>query len=333
MPSLSIVIPIRDEPSWIGVAVADLVRAVEQSGLDAVELIVVDDGSQTPTQDALRALRVPFPFEILRLEPSGRFAARRAGTLRARHSWVMLLDSRVSVAPDALQYVLSELPATGAEPVWNAHVDVEVDGNPYARFWNVLTELAFRTYFSAPRRTTYGLDDFDRFPKGTTCFIAPRAALLSAMDGVDSLYADLSHANDDTLMIRELARQYPINIGPRFSCVYRSRTTLRGFLRHAHHRGGVFIDGYGRPGTRFFPFIAAFFPVSMFGACAAIRRPRTAGALGALGLAASFVATTAVRRDARDGAVIASLGPAWTVVFAAGMWRGGLRALITRWTK
>jgi glycosyltransferase involved in cell wall biosynthesis len=328
--SLSIVVPVRDEPRWIGQAVADLVAAVGRVDLDEVQLIVVDDGSAAPTRDAIASLRVPFDLRVIHQPPSGRFAARRAGVELARHAWVLLIDSRVSVRPDALQYVLSEQSVAGELAVWNAHVDIELARNPYARFWNVLTELAFREYFAAPRRTSYGTEDFDRFPKGTTCFLAPRDLLLTAMGEVRSMYDTLEHANDDTLMIRAIAERQAINISPGFSCLYRSRTTLRGFLRHAMHRGGVFVDGYGRPGTRFFPVVWAFFPMSLMAAGAAVRRPRWAVRALLAAPAVLAVGLLGARRSPRDAGVVALLAPAWSAAFGAGMWRGLLRAARAR---
>jgi len=325
--SLSIVIPVRDEPHWIGRVVADLVVAVQRVDLDAVELIVVDDGSAAPTRDALASLDVPFDLHVIHQPPSGRFAARRAGIERASHPWVLLIDSRVSLRPNALAYVLSEQPVAGELAVWNAHVDIELRHNPYARFWNVLTELAFREYFASPRRTSYGPTEFDRFPKGTTCFLAPRELLLTAMGEVRSMYDTLEHANDDTLMIRAIAERQPINISPGFSCLYRSRTTLRGFLRHAMHRGGVFVDGYGRPGTRFFPVVCAFFPASLLAAAVAARFPRLAGRAAATGPVALAAGVLAVRRSPRDAAAVAWLAPAWAAAFGSGMWRGLIRAV------
>ena len=59
--------------------------------------------------------------------------------------------------------------ADAAELVWNAHVDIEVTGNPYARFWNVLTEIVFREYFARPRTTSFGPREFDRFVLHVAC--------------------------------------------------------------------------------------------------------------------------------------------------------------------
>jgi glycosyltransferase involved in cell wall biosynthesis len=322
MPSLSIVLPLYNEPLWISVVIDDLVTAIEAAPFTEPEIIVVDDGSDADTRAAAAALSTPFPLRVIRQENQGRFAARKRGVCEAKGDLVLLIDSRVSIRPDALMFVADRLPAGAPLPIWNAHVDVELSGNPFARFWNVLTEVAFAEYFGNPRTTSYGLEEFDRFPKGTTCFLAPRVLLREAIDAFSSAFEHTRDANDDTIIIRALAERQRINISPGFSCLYRSRDALEPFLRHARHRGGVFVDGYGRPGTRFFPVIAAFFPASLLSVVVAIRRPRL-GLLGLIGAPlGALVIGVRFKRSAADVATLVALGPMWAVAFASGMWRG-----------
>ncbi len=331
-PSLSIVIPVYNEPQWIAICVADALTAVQRSSFVDTELIIVDDGSSEPTRQALACLDTPFPVKIIRQQNSGRFVARRTGIEAAEGDLVLLLDARVSIGPEALDFVASRLGERDQLPIWNAHVDIELEGNPFARFWNILSGLAFSDYLNNPRTTSYGLDEFDRYPKGTTCFLAPREELLGAIGRFQSHYKDLRNANDDTPIIRMLAAHQRINISPDFSCLYRSRDSLSPFLRHAFHRGTVFVDGYGRQGTRFFGIIAMFYPLSALTLLLATRRPRAAVAgttllpVGAAGIG------VALRRPRADIAALAALGPLWLYVFAAGMWRGlwlALRAKAT----
>jgi glycosyltransferase involved in cell wall biosynthesis len=330
-PSLSIVIPIYDEPYWIGIAVADAVAAVLNSPFAQTDMIIVDDGSGTPTQNALAGLHTPFPLKVVHQPNGGRFAARRTGIQTATGDLVLLLDARVSIRPDALDFVAGQLSPQDPLPIWNAHVDTELDSNPFARFWNVLSALAFRDYLDNPRTTSYGLEEFDRYPKGTTCFLAPRAQLLSAIADFNSYYKDLRNANDDTPIIRALAAHQQINISPGFSCVYRSRDSLLPFLRHAFHRGTVFVDGYGRPGTRFFGVIVAFYPISLIVLLLALRRPRRLVIGTAVLPAATASLGVITRRSRADVAALAALGPAWLYVFVAGMWRGLWLALPKLW--
>src|SRR5438477_471627 len=75
--------------------------------------------------------------------------------------------------------------------------------------------------------------------------------------------ADPRHGNDDTPIIRSLAAREPINISPGFRCEYAARSTLGAFLRHAYHRGTVFVDGHGRRESRWFWGVVAFFPACL----------------------------------------------------------------------
>lgn len=330
VPSLSIVIPVYNEPVWISVAVADAARAVATSPFAGrTELVLVDDGSDAETREALDALDVDLPLRILHQRNAGRLRARETGVRAAEHELVLLLDARVTLHPDGLGYVAAELEA-GANPVWNAHVDMQVGGNPYARFWRTITHVAWRDYLDAPRRVSFGIDEYDRYPKGTTCFLAPRASLLAAIKAFTSHYGDPRHANDDTVLIRSIAAEQPINISPGFRCLYRSRDSLGRFIRHTFHRGTVFFDGFARPGTRFYIPLLLFFPASLSSAAAAAARPRLA-LYGAVALpAATAAAALGLRRPPRDAAAVASLILPFGLAYGAGIWRGALMSLRDR---
>jgi len=321
-PSLSIVIPVYNEPDWIGVAVEDAVNAVERSPFADPELVIVDDGSDEATQLAIANLHPPFPLRVVRQENKGRFLARRAGIEAAQGNLILLLDARVSLKPDSLSFVYERFDADGTLPIWNAHCDIDLRGNPYARFWNALTEVAYRDYCANPRTMSYGIEEFDRYPKGTTCFLAPRAALLDATENFDSHYADPRNANDDTSVIRLLAARQPINISPGFACIYRSRDALVPFLKHAFHRGVIFVDGWARPGGRFFGVIVAYYPLSALALLLALKRPRLAAAAALAAPVASVSTGAALRRSRADCAALGMLGPPWLCVYGAGMWRG-----------
>ena len=280
MTDLSVVIPAYNAREHIAGTIGALAVALKRSGWPA-ELVVVDDGSTDGTADqACAAASGRMPIRVVRQPNTGRFAARRAGIEAAKGTHILLLDSRVQLAPDALAFVHRRLSET---QVWNGHVHVVAEGNPFGAFWNVLVRLAWADYFAAPRTTTFDARTFDRFPKGTGCFLAPRTLLLEAVGAFRSRYEDLRLANDDTPLIRWIAEREPIGISPDFSCRYTPPATLGSFLRHAEHRGVVFLDGHGRSQSRFFPAVVAFYPVSAILAGVALRRscaPTRAGDLG-----------------------------------------------------
>jgi glycosyltransferase involved in cell wall biosynthesis len=318
-PTLSVVIPVRDEAAQLPATIEALLTALDGSGFDA-ELVVVDDGSSDGSADAARvSADGRLPLEVVRRGGEGRFVARRAGLEAATGELALLLDARVRLEPAALRFLHERIAA--GERVWNAHVHVDT-GSAFGVFWSLLAELAWREYFDNPRTTSFGEEDFDSFPKGTTCFLAPRTLLLSAFSSFETHYRDIRLANDDTPILRTVARRARIGISPRFACRYAPRTTLGGFFRHAVHRGTVFVDGHGTPESRFFPAVAAFFPLSAALALAALRRPALVPAsLAACGLAAAAYGAEA-GRSPREVQVLAAVTPIYAVGHGLGMWRG-----------
>ncbi|MFL5950838.1 MAG: glycosyltransferase family 2 protein [Gaiellaceae bacterium] len=319
-PSLTVVTPVFNEAAELPQTIDALARALERSPFEA-ELLLVDDGSSDGSAGvASAAARGRLPLRSISQRNRGRFEARRAGVEAAEADWVLLLDGRVRIRPDALAYVARELDA--GRHVWTAHVEVDSEGNRYGEFWKLLAELAWADYFADPRDTSFGVDDFDRYPKGTTCFLAPRVLVAEAIAAFRSSYEDTRHANDDTPLIRWIAERERINVSPQFACDYRPRTTLAAFMRHSFHRGVVFLDGHGRVESRFFPAAAAFFPLSAAVALGSLRRPGVAvwsaaaagGGAAALGLAR--------RRSPEEIRTLALLAPLYAAAHGAGMWRG-----------
>jgi len=318
-PSLSVVMPAHNEAAHVAATIAALGTALERSGFDA-EVVLVDDGSTDGTAQAAReAADGRVELRVVSQPNRGRFEARRAGLANANGEYVLFLDARVCLAPSGLRFVHERLPDA---PVWNGHVHVDAD-SAYGEFWRLLAELAWREYFDDPRTTSFGVAEFDRFPKGTTCFLAPRAVLEAAFAGFRSHYADVRQANDDTPILRAVAAQHPIHISPQFACTYSPRTTFAQFLRHAIHRGTVFLDGHGTPESRFFPAVVTFFPLSL----ALLRRPSLIpAALAGAGAAAAAYGVYAGRSQ-RDVAVLATVTPVYALGHAVGMWRGVVELL------
>ena len=320
--TLTVVIPAYNEERTIAETIRSVELAARQVDSLEVEIVVVDDGSSDGTAAAAAAAAASAPLRVVSQPNQGRFLARRTGLEAARGEFLLFLDARVTIDSDALRFV--EERVRRGERVWNAHCDIETDGNQFALFWRALTELVFAEYFSDPRTTSFDASTFDRFPKGTTCFLAPRETLAEAFRAFHTSYDDVRYANDDTPIIRWIAGRMPIHISPGFRCLYRPRTTPRGFARHAFHRGIVFLDGHGRRESRFFPFVAAFYPLSVACALLVYRRP-LAAPVGAAALGATSAAVAFLKgRPADEVAALARLSPLYAVAHGVGMWRGFL---------
>jgi glycosyltransferase involved in cell wall biosynthesis len=317
--SLSVVIPAYNEASHLPATIEALIETVERSGF-AADIVLVDDGSTDGTA-AVASVAVDgrIPFEVLKQANRGRLQARRAGLAAANGEFVLLLDARVTLLPDALAFVRRRLEK--GETVWNGHVHVAAD-DALGTFWRLLAELAWRDYFDDPRTTSFGEEDFDRYPKGTTCFLAPRRTLEDAFEKFTTRYEDPRLANDDTTILRHLAREHRINISPGFACVYAPRTDAAQFFRHAVHRGIVFLDGHASRESRFFPAVVAFFPASAGLLLASRRRPVLLPmAALACGVAAASYGVIAGRSRPEIKALL-QVTPLYGVGHALGMWKG-----------
>lgn len=319
-PSLSVVIPVHNESAHLPGTIEALATALDGSGFDA-EVIVVDDGS-TDRSGAVaeQAMSNGLCLQVLKQPNEGRFEARKAGLAAAGGEIVLLLDARVRLLPGSLRFVHSKV-ETG-ELVWNGHVQIETT-SALGNFWRLLAELAWADYFDAPRTTSFGVEDFDRFPKGAGCFLAPRSLLVDAFERFRTAYRDIRLANDDTPILRDVAARANIGISPDFACVYEPRTNLRSFFRHSVHRGVVFLDGHGTPASRFFPAVAAFFPASLVLTGLAARRPLVVvgSAAAASGLAAATYAA-ARGRSREDIATLLVVTPFYALGHGLGMWKG-----------
>ena len=320
-PTLSVVMPTHNEAAALPETLSRVIRALDDALWPVWEIVVVDDGSTDDTVAKLAAMAEP-RLRVVSQTNQGRMPARRRGLDEATGELVLFLDSRVWVGDDALRFMRAQLAADPAARIWNGHAITLSDARPWTRFWDAITFLAWRGYLRNPTTTSYGAEDFDHFPKGTTMFLAPRAWLIEASDGVESLSSDPALANDDTLMIRALLDHGRIHISPEFDCYYRPRQTLDAFLRSAYHRGSVFVDGHLRPGMRFhrpFQLLCLVLPLGGLWAC---RRPRRLLAVGVGGSAALGVGARAAGVPTADAVALGLLATPFSAAYGAGIIRG-----------
>jgi glycosyltransferase involved in cell wall biosynthesis len=330
-PLLSVIIPVFNGEGWIGRCLQHLETAVMEADIGA-EVILVDDGSTDGTvAEATSALGDgPVELHLISQANEGRFAARRKGLDAALADTVLFIDTRVFIDRGALAFVMPQVgnPATS---VWTSHVAAATEGNPIAGFWQAIEHVAWRRYFKQPRTMSYGIAEFDFYPKGTTALIAPREMLIDAFDAYDPTVDDWHKVNDDTAVLRWVAERVPINISPDYRSTYNARTTLKAFMKHAEHRGTVLIDGYLRPGARFAEAIAVVLAVTPVALWFLIRHPVRALLAAAAGSAGAAVASERFGAQRHDALVLGRYAVPFGVAYLVGMWRGvALRVLSWR---
>ncbi len=126
-PELSIVLPARNEAQGIGRTVQVLSAIVEHLG-ESYELIVVDDGSEDGTFDAVAALRETYPqVKALSLSRNfGKEAALLAGLTAATGKAVITMDADLQHPPELLPEFVKEWRA-GAKVVHGVKEDRSTD--------------------------------------------------------------------------------------------------------------------------------------------------------------------------------------------------------------
>jgi glycosyltransferase involved in cell wall biosynthesis len=318
-----VVIPVFNEQDWIERSVGAVAAAAGAAGWPA-EIVVVDDGSTDATPARLDDLRKRHGITVVTQANAGRFQARRNGLAKASGQQVLLLDSRVIIDVGALTFLRDQLMRHPERTVWNGHVNVASEHNPYAGFLAGMVKIPWRRYCANPRLMSFGIEEFDVFPKGTGFFSAPRQVLEQASDAFVSLFDDARFASDDTGVLRWIAERHPIFLAPDLSATYHGRDSFKKFVAQSYFRGTTFVDSYlANPGPARNGLFAAF-GVGLLGLGLAAKRPKTTIALTAVGSAAAGVAVTRFGATKAEAKAVAKLAP----VFAAGFGAGAVRGLV-----
>ncbi|RTK95175.1 glycosyltransferase family 2 protein [Candidatus Saccharibacteria bacterium] len=332
---LSVIVPTYNGATWLPETVQHIVTALKEADITKCEIVVVNDGSTDDTEQVVKGLiKVSkFPMRLVTQKNGGRFVARRTGTDEARYPYLLFVDTRVFIGKSSLKYVVEQHGKDPSRQVWCSHVRVDKEGNIYARFWETVAFVAWRKYFKQPKDTSYGLAVFDDYPKGTTCFLIAKDVLADANKWFVSNTKDLKTSNDDTLLLRYIARDNSINISPDYWCLYHARATMQQYTKHVHHRGKVFVDGFLRnDGNRFFipliVFLAAsvLVPIFLLIQTQFILPALIAG--GAIWLL-ELVVMILLGVPCKDAFSAFILSPIFAVYYGAGIWRAFINIYIT----
>jgi dolichyl-phosphate beta-glucosyltransferase len=107
--TLSVVVPAFREAGRLPATLARLPGDLEAAGHPPVEVVVVDDGSDDATSDAVRAAAARDPrVRLLRHETNrGKGRAVRTGVLEARGDWVLVTDADLSTPPADVRRLLA----------------------------------------------------------------------------------------------------------------------------------------------------------------------------------------------------------------------------------
>ncbi len=242
-PRLSVVIPTHNCLAYLPAAL----RSVQTLPLDALEIIVVDDGSTDGTPDylAAEAARDPRIVVIRRDRDHGASAARNAGIDRARAPVIGFLDADDIWDPAILDRLIRHEAEPGLSFSFSDYL-TQMPGNRliprYTAYWPRFTRfIAGRHGFVALGTRSFSLL-YGENPVCTSTVLASRAALI-AVGGFDR---GLSHGEDWDLWIR-LAQWGPALYSARHELVRLWRDDSLSTKLAARNRGLITVVHRYRP--------------------------------------------------------------------------------------
>lgn len=331
---LSVVIPAYNAAHWLPKMIPKLEKAIRRAELEQVEIIIVDDGSTDSSYEVAKNINSQYKVKVIRQKNSGRFLARKLGAEKAKYFFVLYIDTRIFINETSLAFVFEKITKNPKLKVWTSHVYLYKKGNIYARFWDAIASIAWRKYFSNPKYVAYGVEEFDYYPKGTTCFIAPAEVIVEANEWFKSNTKDLKNSNDDTLLIRHIAEKNKINLSPAFSCVYHARPKLGQFTKHTMHRGSVFVDGFLRnDGNRFFWPLILFLTGSIIVPAVLILKPIFVVPFILLSVVMwllELIIALVLLRSFKDSASLFMLTPMFVAAYGFGIWKAVFKIYVLK---
>lgn len=243
---LSVLMPVHNSAPFIRETLDTLYASMCEAGYQDSEVIVLDDGSTDATGEIL----AQYQYEDGNLSPrvfhqinQGRFKSRLKLAELAKYEKIIFCDSRLKI--DLRSFTaLSESIQCSEDSSIIAGIRF-ANGLPLVSyFWQCLEKLAWRKYEKEPRKTIIDLANFNQIPKGTTLVLLQKKSFLEVSKKLMEIFETDPHANDDTLLFRELAKNSLLIKDPFFSAEYIPRSSFQNFLKHAYHRGKVIGDGY-----------------------------------------------------------------------------------------
>jgi glycosyltransferase involved in cell wall biosynthesis len=139
-PVLSVVIPTFNRRAVLVRCLQSLSR--QNYPADRAEIVVVDDGSDTPPDEAeLEAAVAPHTVRLVRIPHGGAGAARARGVVEVRGALVAFLDDDCSVPPDYFTAVEAAFADLSVEVVQVGLENPEPD-NLYGRAWERVWKMA-----------------------------------------------------------------------------------------------------------------------------------------------------------------------------------------------
>jgi hypothetical protein len=197
-------------------------------------------------------------------EHSGRIETIFHGISLAEHDNVLVIGARVRLREDSLHKLSQLIEKYPTARFWNGMIYLLNTELPHVSIWETLVKVGWNRGLSGDGVKSYGLADFDLYPKGSGLFMAKRNDWLSGFNKIRD-YASTSKVvvSDDTRLLRGFAELSNIWFSKDFAADYKPRTNFKLFLKNGFHRGTTFVDSYWDSGTVFGRLVRGLPPLAV----------------------------------------------------------------------
>jgi glycosyltransferase involved in cell wall biosynthesis len=316
---ISIVVPVYNGEETIGRCLEALLNQDYPKG--DYEIIVVNDGSGDDTQQIAQQ----YPVQIIKLDKNhGRVIARERGAQAARYEHLLFVDVRVIVAPD----ILMQIAKINYQPLLAGEHGEDKYRSPFDTLFYLIRRRVYSPYY--PQRC-WGKElwieqsNFDRAPKGLTCFFCSRQLFLQSIPSRKD-----KTVNDDTRLLRSMVERKKLLRHTDLRITYLQRTDWKTVLRHIYERGPRFADYYLNGPSRYYNLwrgglllLAGFVGLSIYSTACLFYGLLILG-LGILGVA------LALSENPRDFIIVLIYFPLIALAFGVGIIKGKITSCLSR---
>jgi len=256
---LSIVIPAYNEGEELWISVECALKAFETLAIP-FEILVIEDGSE----NLHKPLHLEENVRHIVKEHSGRIETIFHGISLTEHDNVLVIGARVRLREDSLHELALLIENYPSARFWNGMIYLLNTELPHVSIWETLVKVGWNRGLSGDGVKSYGLADFDLYPKGSGLFMAKRDDWLSGFNKIRD-YARSSKVvvSDDTRLLRGFAELSNIWFSKDFAADYKPRTNFKSFLKNGFHRGTTFVDSYWDSDTIFGKLVRGLPPLAV----------------------------------------------------------------------
>jgi GT2 family glycosyltransferase len=228
-PFFSIVIPTYARPRQLATCLQSL--ACLDYPRDRFEVVVVDDGSETPPEAVVASFCDQLDVTLLKQAHAGPAAARNTGAARARGEFLAFTDDDCAPALDWLQRLTARFARAPDCAIGGRTLNALPD-NPYSTASQLIVDVVYAHYNADPDQASFF----------ATNNLAVPADRFQAIGGFDAAFFPFA-SEDRDFCSRWLHQGYQMIYAPEALVYHTHALTFRTFLRQHF--------GYGRGAFRF----------------------------------------------------------------------------------